>query len=78
MFEALTDVYYYKAYENLTTLYQEEAWQNFDETLGKFFSLVATSPKFLGSLQVVGSSYLNKETRINRLFTQVNKRLFLK
>uniref|UniRef100_A0A1A9WU16 Angiotensin-converting enzyme n=1 Tax=Glossina brevipalpis TaxID=37001 RepID=A0A1A9WU16_9MUSC len=70
MFEALTDVYYYKAYENLTTLYQEEAWPYFDETLGKFFSLVAASSKFLENLKIVQSSYNNKEIRINRLFTE--------
>lgn len=72
MFEALSDVFYYKSYENLLTLYQEEPLPNFSDTLGKFFSLAASSPKYLEKLQVVGEEYSAKEARINRLYVQVS------
>ncbi|XP_061387296.1 angiotensin-converting enzyme-like [Musca vetustissima] len=77
MFEALSDVYYYKAYENLVTLYQEEPLPNFSDTLGKFFSLAASSPKYLKKMKVVGEEYSSKEARINRLYIQGLRTIFL-
>lgn len=71
MFEAVSDIYYYRAYENLTTLYQEEPIPNLSDALGKFFSLAASSPKYLESLKIVDSSYKSKEARINRLYVHV-------
>ncbi|KAI8121090.1 Angiotensin-converting enzyme [Lucilia cuprina] len=77
MFEALSDVYYYRAYENLTTLYQEEPIPNLSDALGKFFSLTASSPKYLERLKLVDSSYSTKEARINRLYVHGLRTIFL-
>ncbi|XP_059221145.1 angiotensin-converting enzyme [Stomoxys calcitrans] len=77
MFEALSDVFYYKSYENLLTLYQEEPLPNFSDALGKFFSLAASSPKYLQKIKVVGEEYAEKEARINRLYIQGLRTVFL-
>ncbi|XP_075154173.1 ance-2 [Haematobia irritans] len=77
MFEALSDVYYYKSYENLLTLYQEEPLPNFSDALGKFFSLAASSPKYLQKMKVVDEEYSQKEARINRLYIQGLRTIFL-
>ncbi|XP_005183218.3 angiotensin-converting enzyme [Musca domestica] len=77
MFEALSDVYYYKSYENLVTLYQEEPLPNFSDTLGKFFSLAASSPRYLKKMKVVGEEYTGNEARINRLYIQGLRTIFL-
>uniref|UniRef100_A0A1I8NXE9 Angiotensin-converting enzyme n=1 Tax=Stomoxys calcitrans TaxID=35570 RepID=A0A1I8NXE9_STOCA len=77
MFEALADVFYYKSYENLLTLYQEEPLPNFSDALGKFFSLAASSPKYLQKIKVVGEKYAEKEARINRLYIQGLRTVFL-
>lgn len=73
MYETISDVYYYRSYQQVQpTLFQEEPIPNFAETLGKVFSLAASSPRYLEKLHLVGAGFQNKEARINRLYMQVN------
>lgn len=71
MYEALSDVYYYRAYDQQPTLFAEEPFPNFSEALGKMFSLSASSPRYLEKLKVLERGLVSKELRINRLYWQV-------
>ncbi|XP_067625379.1 angiotensin-converting enzyme [Eurosta solidaginis] len=77
MFEALTDVYYYRAYEHQPTLYAEEPFPNFSDAVGKMFSLAASSPRYLEKLKFVDTGMISKELRINRLYWQGLRSIFL-
>lgn len=71
MYEALTDVYYYRAYDQQPTLFAEEPFPNFSDALGKMFSLSASSPRYLEKLKLLERGLVSKELRINRLYWQV-------
>uniref|UniRef100_A0A0A1X184 Angiotensin-converting enzyme n=1 Tax=Zeugodacus cucurbitae TaxID=28588 RepID=A0A0A1X184_ZEUCU len=77
MFEALADVYYYRAYEQQPTLFAEEPFPNFSDALGKMFSLSASSPRYLEKLKVLERGVVSKELRINRLYWQGLRTIFL-
>ncbi|XP_054743919.1 angiotensin-converting enzyme isoform X2 [Anastrepha obliqua] len=77
MFEALTDVYYYRAYEHQPTLFAEEPFPHFSDALGKMFSLAASSPRYLEKLKILDRGLVSKELRINRLYWQGLRTIFL-
>ncbi|KAM7351041.1 ance-2 [Cochliomyia hominivorax] len=77
MYETVSDLYYYRAYENLITLYQDEPLPNLSDALGKFFSLAASSPKYLQKLKLVDSNYSSKEARLNKLYVHGLRTIFL-
>ncbi|XP_036321245.1 angiotensin-converting enzyme [Rhagoletis pomonella] len=77
MFEALTDLYYYRAYEEQPTLFAEEPFPNFSDALGKMFSLAASSPRYLEKLKALDRGLISKELRINRLYWQGLRTIFL-
>ncbi|XP_036216019.2 angiotensin-converting enzyme [Bactrocera oleae] len=77
MYEALTDVYYYRAYDQQPTLFAEEPFPNFSDALGKMFSLSASSPRYLEKLKLLERGLVSKELRINRLYWQSLRTIFL-
>ncbi|XP_055852108.1 angiotensin-converting enzyme [Episyrphus balteatus] len=77
MFEVLSDYYYFKSYQGLPTLLQEEPLPNFGEAIGKALTLSATSPRFLAKTGLASADYGSYEGRINRLYLLGLRNVFL-
>ncbi|XP_037928131.1 angiotensin-converting enzyme [Teleopsis dalmanni] len=77
MFEAISDVYYYQAYQDQPTLFEDEPFPNFSDALGKVFSMAASSPKYLEKLKIIENKFTTKDARINRLYVMGLRTIFL-
>ncbi|EDW51699.1 angiotensin-converting enzyme [Drosophila sechellia] len=78
MFEAQSDLQYYRAASIQPTLLQEEPFPNFSDAIGKCFSMAASSPRFLRKLGVLrDNKWKELPARLNRLYIQGLRVVFL-
>ncbi|XP_055372206.1 angiotensin-converting enzyme [Condylostylus longicornis] len=68
MFETVSTLHFHKESKIQPTLFQMEPFQDFYESLGKVFSLSATTPKYLEKIGILPSDAYNAERRLNRLY----------
>lgn len=78
MFEAQSDLQYYRAASIQPTLLQEEPFPNFSDAIGKCFSMAASSPRFLRKLGMLrDNKWKELPARLNRLYIQGLRVVFL-
>ncbi|XP_037711430.1 angiotensin-converting enzyme [Drosophila subpulchrella] len=78
MFEAHSDLHYYRAASVQPTLLQEEPFPNFSDAIGKCFSMAASSPRFLRKLGLLrDAKWKELPARLNRLYVQGLRVVFL-
>ncbi|SPP82519.1 angiotensin-converting enzyme [Drosophila guanche] len=78
MFEAQSDLYYYRAASGQPTLLRDEPFPNFSDAIGKCFSLAASSPRYLQKLGLLQEGkWLELPARLNRLYVQGLRVVFL-
>ncbi|XP_017108669.2 angiotensin-converting enzyme [Drosophila bipectinata] len=78
MFEAQSDVHFYRSASVQPTLFQEEPFPNFSDAIGKCFSLAASSPRYLQKLGLVrDKKWKELPARLNRLYVLGLRTIFL-
>ncbi|EDW75767.2 uncharacterized protein Dwil_GK15021 [Drosophila willistoni] len=78
MFEAQSDVHFFRATAEQPTLLQEEPFPHFSDAIGKCFSLAATSPRYLHKIGLIRESkWFELPARLNRLYIQGLRVIFL-
>ncbi|KAH8353754.1 hypothetical protein KR059_004174, partial [Drosophila kikkawai] len=78
MFEAQSDLHLYRAASAQPTLLREEPFPNFSDAVGKFFSLAASSPRYLHKMGLLrDGQWKGLPARLNRLYIQGLRVVFL-
>ncbi|XP_030377148.1 angiotensin-converting enzyme [Scaptodrosophila lebanonensis] len=78
MFEAQSDLHYYRSTSEQPTLLREEPFPSFSDAIGKSISLAASSPRYLHKFGLTrGAEWRDLPARLNRLYLQGMRVVFL-
>ncbi|KAH8287896.1 hypothetical protein KR018_006541, partial [Drosophila ironensis] len=78
MFEAQSDIHYYRSAGVQPTLLREEPFPNFSDAIGKCFSLAASSPRYLQKIGLLRDpKWKELPARLNRLYVLGLRTVFL-